>query len=241
MFHGFKYSKFITGTDSDRAKLITDGTNFITDISKEKLKETFLKEALILHQALSLCSSIVKKEERLEATFFEAVRVFIVRIASDGTDKKLSLKEINEQINELLKHSVKSDGIINIFSDAKEEISLFSELAKEIMEGHKEGKDLGLTEEELAFYDALCKPKASNEFKHNKELIKLTRELTKELNKNKTVDWQRKESARAGMRVLIKELLRRYDYPPEGWDDATDIVIKQCEQWVDNEDYISNE
>lgn len=309
LFHGFKYSKFITGTDSDRAKLITDGTNFITDISKDKLKETFLKEALILHQALSLCSSIVKKEERLEATFFEAVRVFIVRIASDGTDKKLSLKEINEQINELLKHSVKSDGIINIFSDAKEEISLFSaefleelskmkeknvlililkkliaeqisiykktnfvksekfsemlqrimdrymdgiinnteaikeilELAKEIMKGHKEGKDLGLTEEELAFYDALCKPKASNEFKHNKELIKLTRELTKELNKNKTVDWQRKESARAGMRVLIKELLRKYDYPPEGWDDATDIVIKQCEQWVDNEDYTSNE
>ena len=72
-----------------------------------------------------MCSSIAAEDERIEAAFFEAVRVLILRITGGGVNKKISLPEINARINELLKQSVKSDGVINLFSDVKEEFSLF--------------------------------------------------------------------------------------------------------------------
>ena len=64
----------------------------------------------------------------------------------------------------------------------------------------------------------------------------MTRELTELLRKNRTIDWQRKESARANMRRLIKRLLKKYKYPPEGQEDALKTVISQCEMWTDNMD-----
>ena len=70
-------------------------------------------------------------------------------------------------------------------------------LAKQLAEAHKEGEQLGLTADELAFYDALTKPQAIKDFDENEELIAITKELADTLRKNKTIDWQRKESARA--------------------------------------------
>jgi type I restriction enzyme R subunit len=61
----------------------------------------------------------------------------------------------------------------------------------------------------------------------------MTRELTKMLRKNRTIDWQKKESARAGMRRMIKKLLKKYEYPPEEAENALNVVIAQCEAWVD--------
>lgn len=79
----------------------------------------------MLHQALSLCSSLVDEESRFEAAFFESVRVLVLRLTNMGVGKKISLPEMNARINELLKQSIKSDGVINLFSDIKEEFSLF--------------------------------------------------------------------------------------------------------------------
>lgn len=70
-------------------------------------------------------------------------------------------------------------------------------LAKQLAEAHKEGEQLGLTADELAFYDALTKPQAIKDFYENEELIAITKELADTLRKNKTIDWQRKEPARA--------------------------------------------
>lgn len=302
LFYEYDYSKFKEGTDLERAKIISGAVNFIVDISKEKEKQDFLKESLLLHQALSLCSSLVEEELRFEAAFFESVRVLVLRLSNTGVNKKISLKEMNERINELLKYSIKSDGVINLFSDVKEEFSIFDpkfleevskmkeknlavellkkliaeqvsiykrtnvvksekfseriqralnsylngmltneeviqellNLAKQISESQKEGNKLGLTNEELAFYDALTKPQAIKDFYENDELIALTKELTETLQKNKTVDWQRKESARAKMRMLIKKLLKKHRYPPEGMSDAVQTVMIQCELWADN-------
>ena len=64
----------------------------------------------------------------------------------------------------------------------------------------------------------------------------MTKELTEALRKNKTIDWQRKESARAGMRKLVKRLLKKYKYPPAEAEYAMDIVLKQCEEWTDDEE-----
>lgn len=303
LFYEYDYSKFKEGTDLERAKTISGAVNFIVDISKEKEKQDFLKESLLLHQALSLCSSLVEEELRFEAAFFESVRVLVLRLSNTGVNKKISLKEMNERINELLKYSIKSDGVINLFSDVKEEFSIFDpkfleevskmkeknlavellkkliaeqvsiykrtnvvksekfseriqralnsylngmltneeviqellNLAKQISESQKEGNKLGLTNEELAFYDAITKPQAIKDFYENDELIALTKELTETLQKNKTVDWQRKESARAKMRMLIKKLLKKHRYPPEGMSDAVQTVMVQCELWADTQ------
>lgn len=304
IFHGYDYSKFKSGTDLERAKTISGAVNFIMDKERAEDKDVFVKESLMLHQALSLCSSLVNEDDRFEAAFFEAVRVLVLRLTNTGVGKKISLPEMNARINELLKHSIKSDGVINLFSDIKEEFSLFDpkflqdvanmkeknlaiellkrlisnqvsvyrrtnvvksekfseimqrslnaylngmltneeviaemlKLAKQIAADRQEGEKLGLTADELAFYDALVKPQAIKDFYENEELISITKELAETLRKNRTIDWQKRESARAKMRMIIKKLLKKHKYPPEGMDDAVQTVITQCELWTDNYD-----
>lgn len=300
IFHGYDFSKFTTGSDLDRAKTISGAVNFIIAPSMQDRKESFQKEALLLHQALSLCSSIVDEKDRILAAFFESVRVLLNRLLNTGIDNKISLPEMNARINELLKQSIKSDGVINLFSDIKEEFSLFDpkfldeiskmkeknlaveilkkllaeqvscykrtnfvksekfseliqaamnkyinglitnaevieellKIAKQIKEGSQPIGDLN--DEEIAFYDALTKPQAVKDFYKNEELINMTRELTDSLRRNKTIDWQKKESARANMRRIIKRLLKKYNYPPEEAQDALQTVMTQCELWTDN-------
>ena len=305
LFHGFDYSKFYTGTPLEKAQAITGGVNFVLDAKVPKRKELFTKEALLLRQAQTLCSSMTTEEERHTAAYFEAVRATVMKITmGGGGGKPLSLKEINAQINELMKASIQSEGVINLFESAQmgekfslfdpavlEEIShmkekniaveilrklmaeqiaiykrtnivqatTFSEkitllmntyynglitneevikellkTAEEINSLRKEGEKLGLSEEELAFYDALTKPEHIKDFYENDTLIALTRELTEMLRKNRTIDWQKKETARAGMRKMVKRLLKKYKYPPEQYEDAIETVMSQCELWTDN-------
>lgn len=223
--------------------------------------------------------------------------------------RALSLKEINDQINELLKASIQSEGVINLFDSktAGEDFSLFDpnileeiskmrekniavellkklmaeqirvykrtnvvqsqkfseriaelmnsyynglitneevikellKTAQEIVALQKKGQDLGLNEEEMAFYDALTKPENIKDFYENDELIALTKELTEMLRKNRTIDWNKKETARAYMRKLVKRLLKKHRYPPEQYENAISIVISQCEMWTDNYGTIS--
>ena len=106
--------------------------------------------------------------------------------------------------------------------------------AEEIADLRKQGEKVGLSEEELAFYDALTKPENVKDFYENEELIAMTRELTEMLRKNRTIDWQKKETARAGMRKMVKRLLKKYKYPPEQYENAIEIVMSQCEMSTDN-------
>lgn len=108
-------------------------------------------------------------------------------------------------------------------------------LAKEMMDAQQQGNDMGLSHEEKAFYDALTKPQAVKDFYSNEQLVEMTRELTETLRKNRTIDWNRRESERANMRRLVKRLLKKYNYPPKETKGAMDIVMKQCEQWSDKE------
>lgn len=304
LFHGYDYSKFMNGTDLERSKAISGAVNFIVAVDKKDDREVFLKEGLLLKQALSLCASLAERDLRVEAAFFESVRVLVTRLMNQGEGKKISLPEMNARINNLLKASVQSDGVINLFSDIDKEFSLFDpkfleevskmkeknlavellkkliaeqvkiyrhtnvvksekfseiiqrtmnaylngmltneqvieellNLAKQIAAAHKEGDQLGLTADELAFYDALTKPQAIKDFYENEELIAITKELADTLRKNRTIDWQKRDSARARMRMMIKRLLKKHKYPPEGMDDAVQTVMTQCELWTDNND-----
>ncbi|NLG32216.1 MAG: DUF3387 domain-containing protein, partial [Syntrophomonadaceae bacterium] len=72
------------------------------------------------------------------------------------------------------------------------------------------------------------------DFYSNEALVQITKELTDMLRKNRTVDWQKKDQARAEMRSMVRRLLKKYKYPPEGQEEALNTVIAQCEMWVDN-------
>jgi type I restriction enzyme R subunit len=301
LFHGFDYSAFMQEQNDDklRADLIAGGINFIMG-QDEDAQKLFTKEALLLRQAKTLCQSLLDKTRRLESAYFEAVRVALSRISGP---RKLSFKEINEQINEMLKQSIRSEGVINLFTDKSEDFSLFDpafleevgkmkeknlaaellkkllseqittyqrtnlvqaekfsermqrimnayrngqltnaevieelrKMAADIAKARQEGDELGLSSEELAFYDAITKPEAVKDFFSNEQLCEMTRELTDTLQKSRTIDWQKKDSARAQMRVLVKRLLKKYEYPPEGMEDAIQTVMAQCEKWADEE------
>lgn len=304
LFHGYDYSRFRTATDAECAQIIKGGVNFILSADKQELQQTFLKEAMLLHNSITLCRSLLDEQQRYEAAFFETVRTLLSRMTGKG---KVSKREINARIGELLKQSVKSNGVINLFSDVKAEFSLFDaafldeiskmkekniavellkrllaervtlyqktnivqaekfsdllnrslssylkglltneeviqellNLAKEISSSESAGNDLGLTREEKSFYDALTKPQAVQDVYTNEQLVAMTKELTEILRKNRTIDWQKKESARAGMRKMVKRLLKKYHYPPEEAANALETVIRQCEQWADNENVVS--
>ena len=304
LFHGYDYSRFRTATDAECAQIIKGGVNFILSADKQELQQTFLKEAMLLHNSITLCRSLLDEQQRYEAAFFETVRTLLSRMTGKG---KVSKREINARIGELLKQSVKSNGVINLFSDVKAEFSLFDaafldeiskmkekniavellkrllaervtlyqktnivqaekfsdllnrslssylkglltneeviqellNLAKEISSSESAGNDLGLTREEKSFYDALTKPQAVQDVYTNEQLVAMTKELTEILRKNRTIDWQKKESARAGMRKMVKRLLKKYHYPPEEAANALETVIRQCEQWTDNDNEIN--
>lgn len=110
-------------------------------------------------------------------------------------------------------------------------------MAKEMMADRDEATKLGLSDEEMAFYDAITKPQAVKDFYNNDQLVAISRELTDAMRSNATIDWQKKESARAGMRRAIKRLLHKYKYPPEGVADAMETVMAQCELWADTKIY----
>jgi type I restriction enzyme R subunit len=145
-------------------------------------------------------------------------------------------QKFSEMLNMTLSNYLK--GLIT----NEEVIEELLKMAKEIAEAENKANELGLSKEEKAFYDALTRPRAVQDFYSNDQLVEMTKELTEALRKNRTIDWQKKESARAGMRRLIKRLLKKYKYPPEEEQNALDIVLKQCEQWADVEpDYVYND
>lgn len=304
LLHGFDFSAFFGGSPLVMAKMIAGGVNFVLDWKAPERKDLFLKEAMLLKQSHSLCSSLTTEQERHEAAYMEAVRAATIKIAYGGTGgKTLSLKEINAQINDLLRASIQSEGVISLF-DSKavgenfnlfdpavleeiskmkeknivveilrklmaEQVSLYrrtnvvqsekfsekitklmnsyynglitnEEVIKELLQAaqeitklYQQGNALGLTQEELAFYDALTKPENIKDFYENDQLVALTRELTEMLRKNRTIDWQKKETARASMRKMVKRLLKKYKYPPESYESAISTVISQCELWTD--------
>ena len=115
----------------------------------------------------------------------------------------------------------------------EEVIKELMDMARNIVTAENAADELGLSNEEKAFYDALTKPRAIKDIYTNDELVSITKELTEALRVNRTIDWQKKESARAGMRRIVKRLLKKYNYPPENEQDALETVIRQCEQWTD--------
>lgn len=148
--------------------------------------------------------------------------------------KKTSVVK-SQKFSEMLQQSL--NGYLNGMLTNAEVIEELLKMAREMMKERDEGEKLGLSKEELAFYDALTKPRAIKDFYTNDQLVAMTHELTDALRRNATIDWQKKKTARAGMKRAIKRLLKKYKYPPNEAGEALDTVMAQCETWADNQEF----
>ena len=273
--------------------------------ASSQLQALFVKESQLLHNAQTLCKSLISVREKQEVAFMDAVRVMLIRLDAKGT--RITKHDINERIARLLEQSLQSEGVevltpgveFNLFDEKFQEelkkmkeknlaLKLLEELmverirkyertnivqslkfsemmnnalsnylkglltneeviaellriAAEIKRTEEEEDELGLTAEEKAFYDALSTPEGVREAYTSEEFIELTKELTEQLRKNRTIDWNHKETARAKMRVMVKRLLKKYHYPPEGQEQALQTVMAQCNKWADNEENFYDE
>lgn len=301
--HGFDYTGFFAQDNTKRAAAITAGANYLSAPALLQKKKDFMEHSALLHNATTLCRSLLDERKKTEGCYMDALRVMMLKLSQKG---KISRHEINERIGDLLRQSVKTDGVINLFGDRQIEFSLFDEaflqevknmkernlavelltkllkerirqqqktnitqsdlfsdmlsrslsnylkglltneeviqellkMAQQMKHAEDEGNDLGLTSEEKAFYDALSTPEGVRQAYSDEEFVALTKELTEVLHTNRTIDWNRKESARAKMRVLVKRLLKKYKYPPEGAKKALETVMRQCDHWADDDENV---
>lgn len=301
--HGFDYTGFFAQDNTKRAAAITAGANYLSAPALLQKKKDFMEHSALLHNATTLCRSLLDERQKTEVCYMDALRVMMLKLSQKG---KISRHEINERIGDLLRQSVKTDGVINLFGDRQIEFSLFDEaflqevknmkernlavelltkllkerirqqkktnitqsdlfsdmlsrslsnylkglltneeviqellkMAQQMKHAEDEGNDLGLTSEEKAFYDALSTPEGVRQAYSDEEFVALTKELTEVLHTNRTIDWNRKESARAKMRVLVKRLLKKYKYPPEDAKKALETVMRQCDHWADDDENV---
>ena len=108
------------------------------------------------------------------------------------------------------------------------------ELAKEIKATDKRAEELGMSEEEMAFYDALETNDSSVQVLGDEQLRVIAREIAEKVKANTTIDWTIRESARAKLMVLVRRTLNKYGYPPDKQQKAIDTVLKQAELLADN-------
>lgn len=221
----------------------------LTDEQKEHALRQIMSRAVVSDEVIDIFSAAGLKRPDigvLSDEFLEDVR---------------HMKERNlavELLERLLKGQIKSRFKTNVVQTAKfsellqqsllryrnraietaQVIEELIEMAKKFQEAAERGDALGLSHDELAFYDALAMNEAAVRELGDVTLKKIAVELTQSLRKSVTVDWSKRETVRAKLRVMVKTLLKRYKYPPDRQEEATETVLKQAEslsaEWVES-------
>jgi type I restriction enzyme R subunit len=101
-------------------------------------------------------------------------------------------------------------------------------MARKFRDAAARGEQLGLSEDEVRFYDALADNDAAVRELSDETLKKIAHELAENLRRNLSVDWSARESVQARLRLMVKRILRKYKYPPDGQDAAVDLVLMQA-------------
>ena len=304
MFHGFDYSRFFTGTATEKLQVLPEAQEHI--LSLHDGKDRFVDTVVALKKAHALAVSHANaKKIRGDVQFFEAVKIALTM--SPTPPGVRTEAELDQAIRQIVSRAVLAEGVVDIFSAAglqrpdvsilSEEflekvkempqrnlavellkklladeikargrknrtqakkfseklydavqkyesrfvsvtdiINLLVELSREMRDAADRGKALGLTEDELAFYDALEVNDSAVAVLGDAQLAKIARDLTETVRKNTTIDWTSRESVRANIRRLVKRVLRINGYPPDKQDSAVKTVIEQaetlCEDWV---------
>ena len=221
----------IVKVSSDKKLSIHEINRQITELLNQSIKSTGVINVINVSDEVSLFDPEFLDKVRA----MESSNLTISLLEKLLNDQVKGYKRTNivksEEFSDLLKQTMNS--YINGHITNDEVIEELINIAKLLRDAHLEGEKLGLSEEELAFYNAIALPENIHDFYDDETLIKITQELTDSLRRNRTIDWQKKESARANMRRTVKRLLKKYDYPPDELKSALDKVIAQCELWVD--------
>ena len=160
---------------------------------------------------------------------FEALK----KILSDQIKTVFKRNTIkNKKFSEMLSDAIKR--YQNRSIDSAQVIRELIEIAKQMREEKENGKKLGLSEEEIAFYDALSDNESAVEILGEEVLKQIAIELTDLVRKNTSIDWTRRSNVQAKLRVMIKRLLKKYGYPPDKTKMATDLVLEQAKLFAED-------
>ena len=159
----------------------------------------------------------------------------LLRRLLDGKIKSIAKKNVVQakKFSEMLEASVIQYEKRSL--ETVEVIKALVDMAKDMNELHKRGEKLGLSDDELAFYDAISSNESARDFYENDVLKQFAKELTISIKNNIKVDWDVRESVRAQMRITVKRLLRKYKYPPDKQATAVDLIIEQAEKMCESE------
>ncbi len=247
---------FKLASASDEARRIRDDVGFFEAVRAALVKSTLTgalvsgAETLVVRQLIDRAIASTEIVDILRAAGMTSPDISIL---SDGFLLEIQgMKKKNlalEALKKLLNGEIASRARTNVvegkaFSDRLAEavaryhtgavsaVELINELialAKDLQASQARGEELGLTPEEIAFYDALAENESAVEAMGSEQLRVIAHELLEQLRRNATVDWRFREAARARMRVLVKRILRTYGYPPDLSDAAVQTVLAQAE------------
>jgi type I restriction enzyme R subunit len=181
----------------------------------------------------------------LSDEFLNFVKVMPQKNLAFEALKKLLMDEIRirrkknliqaRSFEDLLDKAIKA--YTNRSLEAAEIVQQLIELARKMREEQQRGAKLDLTEEEVAFYDALADNESAKEVLGDKTLKMMAHELVEMIRKNVTIDWTLRDNVQANLRVKVKHLLKKYKYPPDKQQKATDTVLDQakllCKDWAE--------
>jgi type I restriction enzyme R subunit len=252
---------FSLASASDEAKKIREEVGFFQAIRAALTKTstgvslTKYDRDLAMEQIISRAVVSTEIIDILAATGINSPDISILSDQFLGEIQKIKQKNLAiETLKKLLNDSIRSRSKTNIvetksFSKRLEDavaryhanaittaevLQELINLAKDIRASKARGEESGLTDEEIAFYDALAENNSAVEILGDDKLKLIAHELLISLKSNISVDWAHRESARARLRILVKKILRKYGYPPDLQDSAVQTVLQQAESLSNN-------
>ena len=217
------------GTDPVRPKSVIDSE------LQQMLSKSVISEGIIdIYESLGLEKpdiSILSDEFLADVRAMPQKNIAVQLLERLLKGKVKSVQKMNvvqaKKYSEMLKNSIDKYNKRSI--QTSKVIEELIEIAKEMRKAAERGDDLGLSQDEVAFYDALADHMTAKEVLGDDKLRAIAHELTKVIKENMTIDWNKKDSARAKMRITVRRLLKKYGYPPDLQTEAVETVVKQAE------------
>ncbi len=241
---------------SDEAAAVRDEVGFFQTVRAAIAKSTAKGSLTGIHRAFAvqqLIDRAVASTEIIDVLRAAGIESPDISILSDeflaelqGMERKnLALEALKKLLNGEIKSRLQTnvvesrtfskrleEAVARYHSNAISAVEMLNELiglAKDLQAARRRGEESGLSGEEVAFYDALAQNQSAIEVLGDDKLRLIAHELLEQLRQNATVDWHKRESARARMRVLVKRILKKYGYPPDLSEDAVKLVLEQAE------------
>jgi len=237
---------FFKSVKSGIIKMIPEGSKRKTTDQLDAQINQLISKSIISEEVVDIFESVGLKKPNiaiLSDEFLDEVQnmkhknlaVELLKRLLKGKVKSISRKNLikSRKFSEMLEQTLLK--YQNRAVETSQVIMELIQMAKELNEAEKSGEDTGLTQDEIAFYDALADNESAKEVLGDEILRQIAMELTKSIRNSMTVDWNLRDSVRARMRMQIRRLLKKYDYPPDQEENAVETVMEQAELMCSNE------